>query len=171
MADHIVKLNKPSTTFTCRVWNTIYCFLNHMKNLGRTNLVSAKLATLSWGETNFSGGETTWGETDLGQTIVIPGLDVFLLSFTTSRRCSRNRSPICLSVSPMCNFLQRGQVISQVRVKWSVILMDRLGPNIISMLRMKGHVLHRARAHFKVPGWSLVGRLDNIIQQTTVSSG
>ena len=34
--------------------------------------------------------------------------------------------------------------------------MDRLGPDIFSTLRMKGHGLHRARAHIKVPGWSLV---------------
>ena len=31
--------------------------------------------------------------------------------------------------------------------------LDRsLGPDIFSTLRMKGHVLHRARAHLKVPG-------------------
>ena len=34
--------------------------------------------------------------------------------------------------------------------------MDRLGPNNFSTLYMKGHVLHRARAHWKVPGCSLV---------------
>ena len=45
---------------------------------------------------------------------------------------------------------------AEVQVKWSVILIDRLGPDIFSTLRMKGHVLHRARAHLKVPGWSLV---------------
>ena len=28
--------------------------------------------------------------------------------------------------------------------------MDRLGPHIFSTLRMKGNVLHRARAHLKV---------------------
>ena len=39
------------------------------------------------------------------------GLDAFLLSFSTSRRCSRNRSNSRLSVSPMYNFLQRVQVI------------------------------------------------------------
>ena len=37
-----------------------------------------------------------------------------------------------------------------------MILIDRLGPDIFSTLRMKGHVLHRARAHLKVPGCSLV---------------
>ena len=31
-------------------------------------------------------------------------------------------------------------------------LIDRLGPDMLSTLRMKGHVLHRARAHLKVPG-------------------
>ena len=37
-----------------------------------------------------------------------------------------------------------------------MILIDRLGPAIFSTLRMKGHVLHCARAHLKVPGYSLV---------------
>ena len=46
--------------------------------------------------------------------------------------------------------------LAEVQVKWSVILIDCLGPDIFSTLRMKGHVLHRARAHLKVPGWSLV---------------
>ena len=89
------------------------------------------------------------------------GLDAFLSSFSTSRRCSRNRTPSRLPVSPIYNFLQRVQVIqwmtlAKVQVKWSVILMDRLGPDNFSTLQMKGHVLHRARAHLKVPGWSLV---------------
>ena len=34
--------------------------------------------------------------------------------------------------------------------------MDRLGPDNFSTLEMKGHVLHRVRAHLKVPGCSLV---------------
>ena len=46
--------------------------------------------------------------------------------------------------------------LAEVQVKWSVILIDRLGRAILSTLRMKGHVLHRARAHLKVPGCSLV---------------
>jgi len=37
-----------------------------------------------------------------------------------------------------------------------MILIDRLGSDIFSTLQMKGHVLHRARAHLKVPGFSLV---------------
>ena len=40
----------------------------------------------------------------------------------------------------------------EVHVKRSVILIDRLGPVILSALRMKGQVLHRLRAHLKVPG-------------------
>ena len=32
-----------------------------------------------------------------------------------------------------------------------MIVMDRLGPDIFSTLRMKGHVLHRACAHLKGP--------------------
>ena len=34
--------------------------------------------------------------------------------------------------------------------------MDHLGPDIFSMLQMKGHVLHRAHAHLKVAGSSFV---------------
>ena len=34
--------------------------------------------------------------------------------------------------------------------------MDLLGPDIFSMLRMKGQVLHCEWAHLKVPDWSLV---------------
>ena len=45
----------------------------------------------------------------------------------------------------------------QVQVKWSVNLMNVLGPDIFFTLWMKGHyVLHRERAHMKVLGWSLV---------------
>ena len=46
--------------------------------------------------------------------------------------------------------------LAEVHVEWSVILMDLLGPDIFSMLWMKGQVLHRERAHLKVPDWSLV---------------
>ena len=41
-------------------------------------------------------------------------------------------------------------------MKRSVILTDRLGPDILLVLTMKRQVLHRERAHLKVPGWSLV---------------
>ena len=34
--------------------------------------------------------------------------------------------------------------------------MDRFGPDNFSTLQIKGHVLHRARAHLKVPAWLLV---------------
>ena len=37
-----------------------------------------------------------------------------------------------------------------------MIASDRLGPDNFSTLQMKGHVLHRARVHLKVPGCSLV---------------
>ena len=46
--------------------------------------------------------------------------------------------------------------MAEVHVKWSMILMDLLGPDIFSTLWMKGQVLHRERAHLKVPDWSLV---------------
>ena len=62
------------------------------------------------------------------------GLDASLSSFSTSRRCTRNRSPSRLPVSPMCNFLYKVQVMRQmtlaeIHVKRSVILTDRLGPD------------------------------------------
>ena len=34
-------------------------------------------------------------------------------------------------------------------------LTDRLGPEILTVLEIKGQVLHRVRLHVKVPGWSL----------------
>ena len=46
--------------------------------------------------------------------------------------------------------------LAEVQIQWSVILMDLLGPDIFSTLWMKGQVLHRERAHLKVPDWSLV---------------
>ena len=57
----------------------------------------------------------------------------------------------------MYNFLQRVQVIQWMTIaeaeeKYSVILMDPLGPDIFSALQMKEHLSHRARAHLKVPG-------------------
>ena len=89
------------------------------------------------------------------------GLDVFWSSFSTARRCSQNRSPSRLPVSLMYTFLQRVQVIqwmtlTEVQVKWSVIVMDRLGPDNFSTLQIKGYFLHCARAYLKVSGWSLV---------------
>ena len=41
-------------------------------------------------------------------------------------------------------------------MKRSVILTDRLGPDILSAFWPKGQVLHRKRAHLKVPGCSIV---------------
>ena len=41
-------------------------------------------------------------------------------------------------------------------MKRSVILTDRLGPDILLVLTMQRQVLHRERAHLKVPGCSLV---------------
>ena len=43
-------------------------------------------------------------------TCLATGLDAFLSSFYTPRRCSPTWSPSRLSVSPMYNFLQRVQV-------------------------------------------------------------
>ena len=41
-------------------------------------------------------------------------------------------------------------------MKRSVILTDRLGPDILSAFWTKGQVLHRERAHLKLPGFSIV---------------
>ena len=41
-------------------------------------------------------------------------------------------------------------------MKRSVILTDRLGLDILSAFWTKGQVLHRERAHLKVPGFSIV---------------
>ena len=43
----------------------------------------------------------------------------------------------------------------EMHVKWSVTLRDRLGPEILAALEIKGQVLHRVRLHVKVPGWLL----------------
>ena len=45
--------------------------------------------------------------------------------------------------------------LAKVHLKWSVILMNLLGPKILSSLWMKGQDLHRERAYLKVPGWLL----------------
>ena len=42
---------------------------------------------------------------------------------------------------------------AEVHVKWSVILADRFGPEILTMSEMKGQVLHCVLVHVKVPGW------------------
>ena len=43
----------------------------------------------------------------------------------------------------------------EMQVKWSMTLTDQLGPEISTVLEIKGQVLHRVRLHVKVPGWSL----------------
>ena len=42
---------------------------------------------------------------------------------------------------------------TEMLVKWSVILADRLGPEILTKLEIKGQVFHRVLEHLKVPGW------------------
>ena len=44
-------------------------------------------------------------------------------------------------------------------MKRSVILTDRLDPDILLVLRAKGQVLHRERAHLKVLGCSVLSSL------------
>ena len=44
---------------------------------------------------------------------------------------------------------------AEMHVKWSLILADRLGPeiDILTMLEIRGQVLHLARVQLKVPAW------------------
>ena len=42
-----------------------------------------------------------------------------------------------------------------MHVKWSVTLTDRLGPEILTVLEIRGQVLHGVRLHVKVPVWLL----------------
>ena len=41
-------------------------------------------------------------------------------------------------------------------MKWSVTLTDHLGPEILTVLEIKGQVLHHVSLHVKVPG--LIGK-------------
>jgi len=40
----------------------------------------------------------------------------------------------------------------EMYIKWSVILVGQLGPEILTKLKVKGQVLDRVRLHLKVPG-------------------
>ena len=40
----------------------------------------------------------------------------------------------------------------EMQVKWSVTLTGRLAPEMLTVLEIKGQVLHRVRLHVKVPG-------------------
>ena len=40
----------------------------------------------------------------------------------------------------------------EMQVKWSLTLTDRLGPEILTVLEVKGQVLHCVRLHVKGPG-------------------
>ena len=42
---------------------------------------------------------------------------------------------------------------TEMHVKWSVTLGDRLDPEILTTLEIKGQVRHRVRLHLKIPGW------------------
>ena len=42
---------------------------------------------------------------------------------------------------------------TEMHVKWSVTLADRLGPEILTVLEIKGQVLHPVHLHLKVPSW------------------
>ena len=42
---------------------------------------------------------------------------------------------------------------TEIPVKWSVTLADRLSPEILTILEILGHVLHHVHLYLKVPGW------------------
>ena len=62
-------------------------------------------------------------------------------------------------------------------MKWSVTLRDRLGPEILTVLVIKGQVLHRVCLHVKVPGWLLnlnallTKKLPNFLSRLNEMSG
>ena len=41
----------------------------------------------------------------------------------------------------------------EMHVKWSATLTDQLRPEILTVLEIKGQVLHHVPLHVKVPGW------------------
>ena len=43
----------------------------------------------------------------------------------------------------------------EMHVKWSATLTDRFGLEILTVLEIKGQILHRVRLDVKVPGWLL----------------
>ena len=51
-------------------------------------------------------------------------------------------------------------------MKWSVTLTDRLGPEMLTVLEIKGQVLHRVHLHVKVPG--LLLNLNALLTNSTV---
>ena len=59
----------------------------------------------------------------------------------------------CVDLVLLCpGYAIDGINFMEMHVKWLVILADRFGPEILTMLEMKGQVLHRVHAHLKVPG-------------------
>ena len=88
-------------------------------------------------------------------------LDASLSFFSTSRRCSRNRSPSRLPVSPMYNLLHNVQVmqINDICGGTCETISDlnrSLRSRYLASVNNERQVLHRERAHLKVPGCSLV---------------
>ena len=55
--------------------------------------------------------------------------------------------PICVVFSYV------SWVFAEAVRQWSVTLTDQLGAEILTVLEIKGQVLHRVRLHVKVPGW------------------
>ena len=51
-----------------------------------------------------------------------------------------------------------------MQVKWSMTLTDRLGPEILTMLEIKGQVLHRVRLHVRENTCLISGLLRRILK-------
>ena len=66
---------------------------------------------------------------------------------------------------------------TEMYVKWSVTLADRLCPENLTVFEIKGQVLHRVRLHMKVSGWLsdlnalLTKKLPNFLSRLNEMSG
>ena len=72
---------------------------------------------------------------------LMTSFDAFLSSFSRSQRCSRNQSPSRLPVSLMYNFLQRVQVMSNLR---DLLISSRTGSDgdLFAFLHCKDFMFH-----------------------------
>ena len=108
--DYLVKISMGHFYIFFRRFGWMKAFVNTVRIVPfwELNFCSRvlRLSVLSWGRPQIAICCLDW----LGRwKCLATGLDAFLSSFLTSKRCSRNRSPSRLPVSPMHNFLQRVQ--------------------------------------------------------------
>ena len=89
------------------------------------------------------------------------GLDAFLSSFSTSRRCFRNRSPSRLPVSPIYNFFAKSASytvddMAEVQLNCSVILMNRQLPNLFTVANSPFYCCHKEVTVYKLTVFSFL---------------